>query len=573
MSQIINNNRFQPLYLSHLYKNILAKLPYLFLSLFCLVLISGIFLPIYSDEVVTKWATARFLEESGKTLSLFPQCQKSTGVAISWVFYPAALAYSIMYKQLLPLGLRISGLVISFLWLSGIAYWCFKSIKPRLSAAYFLAALIAVSLALGVMPYIFIMARPEQPLIFIILLGFLYCLFWKNSISTRMQGLAGLIFVVLASCFFYIHPKSIFFLPFMMAVAYCIGDKGPRALQVLLVLIPVVLAYKTFQTANLMANCEDTPVLNSILGSNTLSPALLWESPLAFFQEGLLNLKDVPSKIVNHLVFQPYYQSFWLPNAEVPGIAAQGLNWGIRTLLYLLIIGSHFGALGLFIYCLLKRRLTMQILLAGLLAFGSLGSWFLSRIWNFYGASQLLPLSLMLILSLPLADLQKRFVSSFNSVSIMLMLFASISMAFLVRNYLPVMISNSRSTTADISGQYLSIPVFGASQHIKTLNELANDCKLSSTRVKNLVVDQMTYFAFKNEPNPIHVLYVSESGYGQDLTNGRLKPFLSKIDSSGLIIRCSYLPPQLGELPRFEKNGYCCINLQQLSKAVDKVKA
>ncbi|MCE3046338.1 hypothetical protein [Legionella sp. 16cNR16C] len=566
MSQIINNNRFQPLYLSHFYKTILAKLPYLFLSLYCLVLISGIFLPLYPDEVVTKWTTARFFEESGKTLSLFSQCQKSTGVAISWVFYPAALVYSIMYKQLLPLGLRISGLVIGFLWLSGIAYWCFKSIKPRLNAAYFLAALIAASLALGVMPYNFIMARSEQPLIFIILLCFLYCLFWKNSFSARMQCLAGLIFVVLASCFFYIHPKSIFFLPFMMTVAYYISDKGPRALQVLLVLIPVVLAYKTFQIANLMANCEETPLLNSILGSNTLSPALLWESPLAFFQEGLLNLKDVPSKIVNHLVFQPYYQSSWLPSAEVSGVAAQGLNLGIKTLLYLLIIGSHLGALGLFIYCLLKRLVTMPILLGGVLALGSLGSWFFTRIWNFYGASQLLPLSLMLILSLPLAALQKRFVSRFNSVSIILILFASLSMAILVRNYLPVLILNSKSTTADISGQYLSIPVFGASQHIKTLNELAKECKLPSENVKNLVVDHMTYFAFKNVPNPIHVLYVSESVYGQDLTNGRLKPFLSKIDSPGLIIRCSYLPPQLGELPRSEKNGYCCINLQQLSK-------
>ncbi len=518
-----------------------------------------------------KWAISRFFEESGKSLSFFPQCLKTMNVQISWIFYPAALTYSLIYKYLFPLGLRISGLVVCFLWLSGIGYWCFKIIKPRQTAAYFLAALLAASIALGVMPFNFIMARPEQVLMLILLLSFLYCLFWKNTFSIRMQCLAGLIFILLCSCFFYIHPQTLFFLPFMMAVAYCISEKGPRLLQAAMLLIPLVLAYKTIQTAHIMANCEQTPVLNTVLASNTLFPSFLWQSPLEFFKQGFFNLKEVPGKIISYLVFQPFYQSYWLPSGAEAGIFSHLLNMGIEFVLYLLIIGSHLLAIGVLVYGLIMRTLTTSIVLGGLLAFGSLGNSFFYKIWNFYGASQFLPLSVMLILSLPLTTVQNRLSNRINSLSIILMLFASLSMSFLVGNYLPAMITNSSTPDADISGQYLSMPVFGVKKHIQTLKTLAQECKLSTDKVKNLVVDQMTYYAFKDQSNPIHVLYISEAGYGQDLTNGRLKPFLTKIDSPGLIIRCSYLPPQLGELPRSEKNGYCCINLQQLSKTDVKV--
>lgn len=542
---------------------LILKLPYLFLILFSLVLLSSIFLPIYSDEAVTKWAIARFFEESGKALFFYPQCSKTMGIETSWLFYPATLLYSLIYKNLFPLGLRISGLVVSFLWLSGVSYWCFKNIRPGLAAAYFLAALLAASLALGVMPYIFIMARPEQMLMLIILLSFLYCLFWRNNLSTAWQCLAGLIFILLCSCFFYIHPKTLFFLPFMMAAAWLITEKAPRLLQLAVILVPVIFAYKTFQVANLTANCPETPLLNNMLAMNTLYPSLLWNSPFEFFQQGFSNIQETPGKIIAHLLFQPTYQSFWLPGGSAPGKAVQALNSGIDSLLYILIVGSHLLVISFFVYYLVKRSLAPSILLGGFLALGSLANSFFYKLWTFYGADQFLPLSILLILSLTPFSSQKRFSSRLYSVSILLMLFASISMAVLVTNYLPTLLSNAKTTKADITGQFLSIPVFGVDNHMKTIKALAKKCKLPSENIRNLVVDHMTYYAFKDTQNPIHVLYISEIGFGKDLADGKLEPFLRQIASPGIISQCAYIPPQLEKLPRIESNDYCCINLQQ----------
>ena len=116
-------------FLSQLGQKTAIVFPYIFILFLCLVLLSGLFLPVYSDEVVTKWTVARFFEEPGFSVSLFPQCSKMLGRAIPFIFYPATLIYSSIYKNLALLGLRISGLVFAFLWLAGVAFWCFKSIK------------------------------------------------------------------------------------------------------------------------------------------------------------------------------------------------------------------------------------------------------------------------------------------------------------------------------------------------------------------------------------------------------------------------------------------------------------
>ena len=141
------------------------------------------------------------------------------------------------------------------------------------------------------------------------------------------------------------------------------------------------------------------------------------------------------------------------------------------------------------------------------------------------------------------------------------MLFALISMGILVARYLPLLIKNSNNATAEIKEQFLSIPVFGIDKHIEVIRILAKQCGLPTHDIKNLVVDHMTYYAVNESQNPIHVLYISEAGFGGDLAEGKLEPFLRKLPSPGLLIRCTYLPPQLTKLPRIERDGYCCINL------------
>lgn len=540
------------------------QIPFLFLILFCLALLSGIFLPIYSDEAVTKWGAARFFEESGKALSYYPQCSDTLDLNLPWIFYPANFFYSLIYGKLYPLGLRISGIIFSFFWFLGIGYWCFKREKSVLPATYLFTAIISVGFALGVMPYLFVLARPEQMLTLTLLLCFLYCIFWRNRLSVSRHYLAGFIYLVLMSCFFFTHPKTLFFLPFMIAVAYLISDRTHPVWRVLLILAPFIFAYYAYHRASLLAHCTGTPLLNKMIASNSLYPGLLFDSPLEFLKQGFTNLIEAPRKIINHIVFQSSYQSVWIPSTIIPALGIKFFNLGIKLSLYILIIGTHLAAIFLFIYQMIKRVLQPSILLAGLLAMGTFFNFFFYKTWHFYGGNQNIPISILLLLSIISCLPRKIPFGKIRFISITVTLYASASIIILLHNYLPALVHNSKIQEAEIKGQFLSIPVFGVAHHIKTIKALAKQCDLATKNVSHLVLDHMTYYAFRENKSPIHVLYVSEIGFGPDLAHGKLEPFLHKLNSPGIIAQCPYIPEQLRSLPRIEKNGYCCINLNTI---------
>lgn len=70
----------------------------------------------------------------------------------------------------------------------------------------------------------------------------------------------------------------------------------------------------------------------------------------------------------------------------------------------------------------------------------------------------------------------------------------------------------------------------------------------------------MTYFAYLQDSKPVHVLYVSELGYGADLLNGKLLPFLKARNSPGLITRCEWVPNELRDGQQRNDQGYCCVD-------------
>jgi hypothetical protein len=74
----------------------------------------------------------------------------------------------------------------------------------------------------------------------------------------------------------------------------------------------------------------------------------------------------------------------------------------------------------------------------------------------------------------------------------------------------------------------------------------------------------MSYFSYLRDKQPIHVLYVSEVGYGGDLKNGKLLPFLKGLNSPGLITRCEWVPYPFREAQEKDDRGYCCVNFGKL---------
>ncbi|RAP37453.1 hypothetical protein B1207_04575 [Legionella quinlivanii] len=479
------------------------------------------------------------------------------------VYYPAVFLYSLLYKPLAPLALRISGIVCSLLWFSGFAYWCLRITQSKKTGLFLFVTLIACTVSLGVIPFLMIFARPEQLMITIIMLLFLYCLFWQPIVTQKVQWFALAIFLLLSSCFFFVHAKSLFFLPFFIIVAYLITKKSSIIVTFSVIFFLLILSYQNIADSNLYTQCQnEAPIILALFKANTLLPSDLITSPITFFKKGFLNLASTPAQLINHAIFQPSYQSSWLPTTSNSNYFIQFLNNLISSMLYLVIIGSHIGVVIVFLFNLFKRSLSKPILLGGMLALGSLANAFFYNMWNFYGLSQAIPISMMLILTLLPTPYTKYPSFQLKTISIILMIVSLMSMCTLLYRTLPLMVLNSSSTDSDIKDQYLSIPTFSQEEQVIKIQKLAKKCGIPFTNTEHLVVDHQTYFAFPENKFPIHVLYISEVGYGGDLVNGKLEILLRKLHSPGVIARCSYLSPQLVKQEKIVSEGYCCIKFK-----------
>lgn len=124
----------------------------------------------------------------------------------------------------------------------------------------------------------------------------------------------------------------------------------------------------------------------------------------------------------------------------------------------------------------------------------------------------------------------------------------------------PNLITNSDYESASIPGQPLSIPVIGTENHLLSIQELGKLCHIPEIDAQH-IVDHMTYFAYLRNKSPIHVLYVSEGGYGGDLAEGRLLPFLREKNSPGIITRCEWMPNDFRKNEIKNDRGCCCVNL------------
>jgi hypothetical protein len=539
-------------------------LPILFLVLFFCVLISGIFLPVYSDEVVTKWILSRIFLESGHAVTLFPQCSNSLGKTVSFVFYPAAVLMAAVYSFLGPLGLRISGLLLTLFWFFGIAYWTFKRCPTAGGGLRSFSALTALA-SLGVMPYLWAMARSEQLLALGVLLFCLYPLYFNKDRSIQRLWCGAAIYILAASIFFYSHSKSIFFLPFVISSVWYAFKSCPIGVRWALSIFVLALGVEVIQDASSLARCADAPMIQKMLDYNVLSPSLMFLAPIEFFSRGFTNLWQSPGRVIEHLVINNAYQSGWLPPLGILQAEVGLLNRLIRCLLLFLIAGSHLLAVMIFGWKFVSRNLSPAVVLALLLAAAGAANSFIYEAWHFYSGIQFVPVSITLLClclpQLPNLSIPRRIRGLFLCC---LLAVAAASILTLFSNAFPILRNNSDIDQANIIGQPLSIPTFGTESHLASIRNLGERCGLTLDRRKYLVVDHMTYFAYRENKQPIHILYVSELGFGGDLGGGRLLPFLKKIDSPGVISRCEWIPAELQGMAQRDDKGYCCVNLDKI---------
>ncbi|WP_244155216.1 hypothetical protein [Pseudomonas guariconensis] len=536
------------------------KLSLLMLLLFSLVLLSGVFLPLYSDEVMTKLKMARFFLEEGQRVSYFPQCTATLGHAIAWVFYPAAGLLSAVYGYLEPLGMRLSGVVLALAWFVLLALWCRRQ-EPQHWVGRF--SLLVAFGALGVVPYLWVMSRPEHFMMLPMLGLTIIALYGPSAGQYVKHVVAVMLLTVLASIFFFTHPKSVFFTPFVLVAVWTATRNCSWFVRAGMLVYVVLLALQALRDASTLGACQDAPGVQALLALNILRPGLLFESPLEFMLKAGSNVLHFFPRVVQHLTFRPEFQSGWLPPiAHVPGIV-EVLNLAVAFAVCAFIaITNVLAGVGM-LSALRRRCVSVPLLLAALLAAGDLLNVVLYNLQNFYAAIQYMPIS-MVILALLLqssendwiAALLRKYESRAASGVSVLSVASLVALMLLVT---PNVLRNAESASASIPGQPLSIPVFGAKAHLDSIRELGRQCHIPEQSASFVVVDHMTYFAYKKDLNPVHVHYVSEDVYGADL-KGRLLPFLKGFYSPGLITRCEWVPASMRSRQVRNSFDYCCVD-------------
>lgn len=525
----------------------------------------GLLVPVYVDEVATKLVQARFLAEGGQMLSLFPQCASGFILDTPLTWYPAAAVFSLLYGYLQPVGLRIAGIATVLAWVAAFAGWVFLTIPAGRGRLRNLAGMAGI-LGLGVLPLTMGLARPEQWLV-LLLTCYLTLAAGAGRLDSRGRAWTPAVlfaaFLLMTSLLNFVHPKALFFLPFVIVAACCVFGTRRKWLLGLAAAFAIVCAYQTFGFAQAVTRCEDAPILSGILGAQTTKLSLAFSDPIGFVLEVSGNLAAAPGKIAEHGVFQSAYQSAWLP--PVPFAASEAI---VRAV--------NLGATGVwYLACLLAALLPPLVFLrrpgpdgdgAGrflipALWIGLLGHLALYREWNFYGGAMVIAIAgLLLVHGLGRARTLQRLPALGNLALGSVLLLSLASTAVLGVQQGPRLLRAARSTDAVPANQEYSLNAFAYPGARDRIRDLAEACGLPGDGAVRLVVDDLAYFAFTDLRQPMHLGFLWPGGWGADIA-GKTRDLLVGMQSEGIIGRCSLIPPEFRH-QTLREGDLCCVDLK-----------
>jgi hypothetical protein len=540
------------------------------LGLFAAVLATALFVPVYTDEITIKIARVQVLSDGFRLASLFPQCGADFALPVPPSWRVSALLDRGIYGGAASPGyLRIIGIATLVAWLGLLAWHMRANTRAQVRTLHLLAGLAAVA-SLGITPYLLALNRSEQVLV----VGLsLVCLLPFLAARHRFQSSLGwllltALFLVMVSYMFWSHPKAVFFVPLMLTSAIILAITSRRG-WVWFVLLGGVGWVSVESTRFWIKRmyCPDAPFLDEILKSHSLSLGSLFTSPMEFMGAGLHNLIGF-KEYVRNILFQVRYQSDWLP--QYPGnkldIQTAMINMGVKVA-YVVFIGYTFVLLVRQIRCdWRERKLSARTFVPATLFFGIGVTSFLMVSKNFYESSLILPLMFLLfVLLFQTAPVQSEGKRPYGYVFAGLLAISILSQLNLLRTFAGH-IPRSWMEGGQVKEQALSISSYGYAQEAEKIIAAADKCGIKREHSKeHLVIDDSTYFVFKEAHQPFHAAYLG-GFFGRDIGDKNLLLFLNRNGSAGVITRCEKLSPEIRRYATGFGN-YCCIGQQEIRRS------
>lgn len=529
----------------YLPRTLYAVLALAFVLSFLSTLWMVFYFPVYGDEIFWKLMIARLETDHGKLVYLFAQCSEGQWIDAPLTWYPAMLIHSWLYEDAShPWRLRVHGW---FFFLVLLALWtCLLKRRAGLGVT---DAFLAVSafLSVGVLPFLLVYARPEQPLLLLITLSLLVTLYKApaNRLSWPIGFLVALSFALVATLLAAIHPKGMFLFPALLVLAWRQLKSWP--LLLLLVLILGWTAYDTSQVWQLRTTCPEFPGLMAVLRGLTLQPGVLLSNPLTFIQQGWSNVLDF-GVYVRSLQFQDKYFVDWLPAGQSGVISSQARSIANLLLWTPLLVAVLVIALNWLFDRRPRGRVDHLLWFSILLSLASIAV--LQTQKNFYEVSIVWPLVLLLTIfsfGRPVSQLNRGGVR----IIIAVLMLAALLSGILREERFGEFVSDWRQVRLQ--------QVEMIDHQNQGLRDFARkECGIEDN-AQRLVLDKDTYQAFWKHEQPIFLDYAS----GWWAAESHVRDTFRKRRVQGLVGLCTNIPES--DLSRaIEFGSYCCMSADAL---------
>jgi hypothetical protein len=538
-----------------------------------LALVAGILLPVYTDEIGWRLQERAWLDGVDKLYS--DNCGPNTLATPPFFMWPVRW-YSAFFNTRFPdpLFIRLSGVAyaIAFIWL---VLRLVGRIGRSGEERNVLAIIAASLMGLGVMPLLLVWSRPEQPIFLAAASAVLIASAgWRSpgNMFAPFNGIAyspalaspatawrrSLMILALALVALSYHFKAVLLVPaFIACIAF--ASRGRAALGARMVAIALLLA-ATASAGHYWVKRMECP-MDPIVAKQHARQNLAGQLDMGTIGKGQLVLKVLGNYKLHNYVERAAPSvdpmSSWLPINRVSKDEMDGWRGGMTIIWGVSLAFAIISFIGGSIAMLREKVVPPEPVIA-LMLLGAVSIWCVSQIdRNAYEASYVLPL-LMLSIILALASPHRwaPVRKYLGAVALAVGPLTLLSIVLVAQLYGPILLYDARQRNF-LPYHPWSVPVFGYHDSYAEIMGAARQCHMPFPKdARNLLIDDVTYFAFMQSRLPDHELAVMAPQFRGKISDPIA--YLKAHNSSGIIMRCRKMLPELRE--KAQRNGdFCCI--------------
>lgn len=528
------------------------------LAVLCLSLVVAAMVPVYTDEI--GWRLQMRAAIDGVDIMFNDLCGPTSMATPAWFMWPARWFSARVNMALAdPVYVRAAGVACAAAWF-GLLYLLtgrVQSDPERRTASQVMAFSLA---SLGLLPFVMVMSRPEQPVLLAVTTIILITLTPLPAARARAWAWAKVVSILLLTTIAVsYHMKGVLYsVVAMTCLAVCARGKGTVLPRVTggLAMVALVGSAAAYWIGRF--RCPgDATFAAQLARENIAAVAAAGGSPGDLLLKALAGAN--PLNYVALAIPSRTPMSNWIPAGMFPGSVTSvvGLfvlaSWLTALVMLALALARHCKARG-------WRGLgEPRVLISGAII-ACVMVWGASQlIKNVYEAAHTLPMLLLacvLAWSLPAnkasSPLMRRLPLAFVAGLV-------IGQSLVIGASAGPLLRAAR-TPAYPQGQPFSVSVSGYDGVRRDVERAMRESGMFSDRpLKRLLVDDLTYLALQEHKLPLHRLGVLSVWTGS-ITDP--VAYLRSRGSVGVVVGCEYLPPEMravasrsGEICAISRDG------------------